>query len=190
MLLIILKFNHHHSTGLTQIHASHVSWRRTKTSMSSIFPSNFTLSILASLSKRLQGISSIYNWSKMSYKEDCPFLSTWQLSWVLMLYNVSSCCFYCATADSLISYWKSKIFYIFLLTSIRQLSLVIMMRASTHTDVYQNFASFQIKQKSSSIAFARFISNWKTSVQHKLNLIIWIKSNGLICMVLTFIQCW
>ena len=157
--------------------------------MSSISPSNFTLLILASLSKKLQGISSIYNWSKMSYKEDCPSLSTWQLSWVLMLYNVSNCCC-CATADSLMSYWNPKIFYFFLLISIRQLSSVIMMRASTHTDVYQNFASFQIKQKSSSIAFARFISNWKTSVQHKLNLIIWIKSNGLICMVLTFIQCW
>lgn len=157
--------------------------------MSSIFPLNFTPSILASLSRRLQGISFIYNWSKMSYKEDCPFLSTWQLSWVLMLYNVSCCC---ATADScLIENQKTLFYFLYLyLVSIRQLNSVIMMRASTHTDVYQNFALFQIKQKSSSIAFARFISNWKTSVQHKRNLIIWIKLNGLICMVLTFIQCW
>lgn len=73
--------------------------------------------------------------------------------------------------------------------SFSQLNLAILTQASTHMDMYLNFALYQIKQKRLSIVLPSFISNLKAWVRRKRNLITWTKSNGSICMALTFIQC-
>lgn len=85
-------------------------------------------------------------------------------------------------------YWyKPGIFFLF---SYFQLNSVIMNRVGIPTDMYQNFVWSPIKRENLKIELWIIISNCVEWHRPQPNSTIWIKWNGLTCMVWICIQFW